>query len=272
MVDQVVREISLSLLSTAVFSDEVNDSFSSLCCSKVLSLQQALERAQTAFHSKCHEECIRWCDVVLDYTWEQLHSGVWADVNVAWKKLYALSSLLKAVSIASKGDANLENALLALDKGILLGAPVLGNTLTSLAAVLSSHITSSLVHRFEGSAVIAPSSQSVQPSLNENSTSMLTSPKISKKRREIKFRNYISFKELSEDCLNNDTTSSKRVKSTDTADTRTQQEIPTRHCPVMSEFLTQHMAVESPVVLTRCMDHWPAMSSRKWRCVFCTTR
>ena len=66
-------------------------------------------------------------------------------VIVAWKKLYTLSSLLKAVSIVSK-DVNLENA---------------GESpyLDLLAAVLSSHISCSLVYHFEGSAVNAPSSQ-----------------------------------------------------------------------------------------------------------------
>ena len=94
---------------------------------------------------------------------------------MAWKKLYTLSSLLKAVSIVSK-DVNLENALLALDT--ITGSLRIWEHIDLLAAVLSSHISCSLVYHFEGSAVNAPSSQSVQISLNENSTcaAMLPSP------------------------------------------------------------------------------------------------
>ena len=61
-----------------------------------------------------------WRHVVLYELHSGVLGGVWADVIVAWKKLYTLSSLLKAVSIVSK-DVNLENALLALDT--ITGSP-----------------------------------------------------------------------------------------------------------------------------------------------------
>jgi hypothetical protein len=35
------------------------------------------------------------------------------------------------------------------------------------------------------------------------------------------------------------------------------------HCPSIEQFLTRYMQTKKPVILTGCMDHWPAM--KKWR-------
>ena len=35
------------------------------------------------------------------------------------------------------------------------------------------------------------------------------------------------------------------------------------HCPSMEEFLRDYMKEKKPVILTGCIDHWPAM--QKWR-------
>jgi lysine-specific demethylase 8 len=35
------------------------------------------------------------------------------------------------------------------------------------------------------------------------------------------------------------------------------------HCPSIEEFLRDYMQKKKPVILTGCIDHWPAM--KKWR-------
>ncbi len=35
------------------------------------------------------------------------------------------------------------------------------------------------------------------------------------------------------------------------------------HCPSIEQFLTGYMQTKKPVILTGCIDHWPAM--KKWR-------
>ncbi len=35
------------------------------------------------------------------------------------------------------------------------------------------------------------------------------------------------------------------------------------HCPSMEQFLRDFMQKKKPVILTGCIDHWPAM--KKWR-------
>jgi len=35
------------------------------------------------------------------------------------------------------------------------------------------------------------------------------------------------------------------------------------HCPSIEQFLTCYMKTKKPVILTGCIDHWPAI--QKWR-------
>ena len=35
------------------------------------------------------------------------------------------------------------------------------------------------------------------------------------------------------------------------------------HCPSIEQFLTCYMQTKKPVLLTGCIDHWPAL--KKWR-------
>ena len=251
---QVVSELSSSLLSSGMFTGDVNYCISELSSPELPSLQEALEKGLNAFKCKQQEVCEQWCEVVLDYTWEKLHSGVWSDVSIGWRKLYALSSLLKAMSIASRENESLDTALLALDKGILLGAPVLGGALNSLAASLSFHIKQTKLSAVDGKSVIAPP-PNPPPSQGEQSTSV--------KRREIKLRNYKSVKLNEKDSDDDISVSTKRLKSgTDMApDIST----PLKHSPSLNEFLSHHMRSSEPAVLTGCMEHWPALSCRKWR-------
>lgn len=41
------------------------------------------------------------------------------------------------------------------------------------------------------------------------------------------------------------------------------KEIQRIHCPSIEQFLTDYIQTKKPVILTGCIDHWPAM--KKWR-------
>ncbi len=77
--------------------------------------------------------------VTLDYSWEQLHCGHWKDVKSCWRQAYALASLSKALNLYLLGKG--KEALVELDKGILLGAPVLRNSLHVVAALVNRELT-----------------------------------------------------------------------------------------------------------------------------------
>lgn len=76
-----------------------------------------------------------WAQVALDYSWEQLHKGHWKDVQLFWRQAYALAALLKALDLRLLGKR--EESLVEIDKGILLGAPIINSSLHVLAALIS---------------------------------------------------------------------------------------------------------------------------------------
>lgn len=63
--------------------------------SVVLLLQQAAD----LFHSGQRSECLQTSEVVLDYSWEKLNTGLWQDVDKDWRRVYAFGCLLKAVCL-----------------------------------------------------------------------------------------------------------------------------------------------------------------------------
>eukprot|EP00117_Sycon_ciliatum_P015165 scpid59953/ scgid15126/ Lysine-specific demethylase 8; JmjC domain-containing protein 5; Jumonji domain-containing protein 5 len=74
----------------------------------------------------------------LDICWEKLNSGYWRDVSVLWRQLYTYSSISMALSLAAEGL--LKESLKTCDVGLLMGAPVPGNHLHRLAAILTNRL------------------------------------------------------------------------------------------------------------------------------------
>ncbi|XP_045317770.1 bifunctional peptidase and arginyl-hydroxylase JMJD5 isoform X2 [Leopardus geoffroyi] len=89
-------------------------------------------------------ECLRASEAILDYSWEKLNTGPWRDVHRDWRRVYAFGCLLKAVCLCEEpGDAGAAAAALRVcDMGLLMGAAILGDILTKVAAVLQAHLPS----------------------------------------------------------------------------------------------------------------------------------
>ena len=117
------------------------------------SLHQALYNSWTAFCTQIRRDSntelpnntqdhcsLNWAQTALDFSWEQLNMGNWKDVELLWREAYSVAALLKALCLAWEG--NMQEALVEVDKGILLGAPVLDKSLQSLAALLTREIHS----------------------------------------------------------------------------------------------------------------------------------
>ncbi|XP_066131874.1 bifunctional peptidase and arginyl-hydroxylase JMJD5 isoform X1 [Saccopteryx bilineata] len=103
-----------------------------------------LQRAASLFYGGARAECLRTSEAVLDYAWERLNSGPWRDVDKDWRRLYAFGCLLKAVCLCEDpgGAAGVAAALKVCDMGLLMGAAVLDDVLTKVAAVLQTHLLS----------------------------------------------------------------------------------------------------------------------------------
>ncbi|XP_025775898.1 jmjC domain-containing protein 5 [Puma concolor] len=89
-------------------------------------------------------ECLQASEAILDYSWEKLNTGPWRDVHRDWRRVYSFGCLLKAVCLCEEpGDAGaVAAALRVCDMGLLMGAAILGDILTKVAAILQAHLPS----------------------------------------------------------------------------------------------------------------------------------
>ncbi|XP_018366263.1 PREDICTED: lysine-specific demethylase 8 isoform X1 [Trachymyrmex cornetzi] len=93
-------------------------------------------------------------EACLDRTWEILNSGYWKDVPIEYRYCYSLCVIVKAVLLELQWKVNarnytdkekktivLKNIISQIDRGILLGAPLLSmpNLLTTIATKLNNY-------------------------------------------------------------------------------------------------------------------------------------
>ena len=220
----------------------------------------------------CGDSCdasLKWAQVVMDFTWEQLNTGNWKDVSVGWREMYSIAALLKAANLSKK--RLLREALVELDKGILMGAPVFDNALHSFATTLTSQICT----------------ESISADLPDTQAASATH-----KPRKVVFKNYKHFQTTSNESPVQKQSSeeerctlpgAKKLKMNESSVVKQATpshpsnlgsiiplldpslRVPVVHCPSLETFHQQFMETATPTVITGAMDHWPAYSARKWR-------
>ncbi|XP_062508179.1 lysine-specific demethylase 8-like [Corticium candelabrum] len=168
---------------------------------------------------------------VLDYCWERLNSGYWKDVSVAWRKLYAHASLLKAACIlysTTSGDWSQlpsrdvwKEALGVCDMGLLMGFPIQDSVLSSLASRLSCLLGSNGAHSTDDGSFGEESCKRCKIDENKSVHALNSEPSIL-------------------------------------------YPIVQLERPSLELFQSVYMSTHMPVVIIGSMDHWPALSHRKW--------
>ena len=88
--------------------------------------------------------CFEKSDILLNFVWEKLNTGNWSIVDINWRKLYSLLSIMKVIFIVKliiEQSKNLENELdiqkdliKMCDVGCLMGAPILNHACSRLAS------------------------------------------------------------------------------------------------------------------------------------------
>ncbi|KAF6124961.1 lysine demethylase 8 [Phyllostomus discolor] len=103
-----------------------------------------LQQATNLFYEGRRSECLQTTEALLDYSWEKLNTGVWRDVDKDWRRVYSFSCLLKTMCLCeTPGDATtVAAALKVCDMGLLMGAAILGDILSKVAAILQTHLLS----------------------------------------------------------------------------------------------------------------------------------
>ena len=312
-----IRNFIVGITDSSKMEKQLKKLVDRSCHPLLQSIHQALHNSWTSF---CIRSCrdydaespnhtkgccsLTWAQIALDFSWEQLNTGHWKDVELVWREGYSVASLLKALCLAWEGD--IREALVEVDKGILLGAPVLDNALQSLAAVLTREIHSQdvlsevassepesieITHRSahvqyeqelprEDDSSGCLSDSVLAKGLEELGTRGEEQPQgsmspdtnqvpDSSKRHKVVFKNYKPFQsevsKMMAPNLPDDVVSDLNADESDIPLIDPTRRILVRHCPSLEEFQSKFMMTSTPVVISGAMDHWPACTSRKWR-------
>jgi len=269
---------ALELLLENIGGRLTHPAFPTLC--------SAIRNAKYLLCGNCYDTSLKWAQVAMDFTWEQLNTGNWKDVSVGWKEMYSIAALLKAANLSKKRQ--FREALVELDKGVLMGAPVFDNALHSFATALTSKICTEPTSSTDD----LPSSNTGNG--NATDTQAASDLVASQKPRKVVFKNYKQFQTRSnvQQQSFEDRSSlepqytlpeTKKLKMNKSAIVKQatpehpaklassiplldpSHRVPVVHCPSLETFHQQYMEMATPTVITGAMDHWPAYSARKWR-------
>ena len=216
----------------------------------------------------------QWAQVVLDYSWEQLNIGKWEDVDVVWREVYATAALLKALGLAREGER--QKALEVLDRGILLGAPILDSALQSFATCLTTSVFSSTSTE---SSCVEEERESLEGGRERDCDSRANRGGAVVGRggkKKIIFRNY-KLLQASDEVQSEE--SPKRPKlgidvhnlasrKVNVPLTDSEHKIPLVYLPSLDTFHQEYMVTKTPVTISGAMDTWPAYAERKWRLTY----
>ena len=111
------------------------------CISEIITVLKASDDNDEELSAKL---CFEKSDILLNFVWEKLNTGNWSMVDINWRKLYSLLSILKVIFIVkliNQSKKNLENEfdiqkdlIKMCDVGCLMGAPILNHACSRLAS------------------------------------------------------------------------------------------------------------------------------------------
>lgn len=274
-------EFSSTYVESDVLLTKIQQTVNSLDTSSSTNLRVVLEGGLNDLRGGDEEGCLRWSGVAEEWAWEQLHTGHWKDTSIACRELYSLASLLRGLAFAKMGEH--EKSLEVIDKGILMGAPVLGHTLQEMATILTTHISGSK-EKEDCLTAMVTNAGADQPEVSgdgkelavkddKSDQSLQAQKDVTGKvmlKKRVRFRSFVEY--------DSDTTEPpcKRLKEASPSPDREGMEDPRIDSDHQIKVLTNPsisafqdvMDSAKPVILCKCMEHWPAMGTRRWRYEF----
>ena len=125
-------------------------------------IQTCISEIMTILKSDNNEEfsaklCFEKSDILLNFVWEKLNTGNWSMVDITWRKLYSLLSILKVIFIVKliyQSKRNYENEfdiqkdlIKMCDIGCLMGAPILNHACSRLASFFNQLLIPKINHQ-----------------------------------------------------------------------------------------------------------------------------
>ena len=222
-----VQELSL-LLFNGTLLKEVQETLNELNTPAksnfLTALQKSIENIKIGDYNSSHD----WAQVAMEWSWEQLHAMHWKDLPISYRRLYAYTAILDAMVYCK--EEKYSNAMETIDRGLLLGAPVLNDSLQRWGSAVSRVIRETNYKRKE------------QPELDDK-TSISSLP--TKKLRNDAELHSVDSQSLLQSVITN---------------------VEVLHSPPsLLHFKEEYMKKGRPVLIKGCISHWPAMSTRQWR-------
>ena len=213
---------------------------------------------------------LSYSQISLDLIWEKLNTGNWKNVHRRWREAYTIASLLKALCLVGM-KAGEQEIFKGIDLGLMMGVPIMDNILAKIMNVIEkkgkfsrdSHVcykAKEYSDEFEaskqekGEARIGLKRKIVSDSkyrVNEGSSKDLRENDDVKKQHDMEEIAYV-FDSNAANCINLGLSVGRC------------NEIQRIEKPSLEFFYRNFILSCKPVIIIKAIDHWPAMSSRRW--------
>lgn len=195
---------------------------------------EAVQHYLKLLEGYCGLADISMAEVIRDRCWEELNTGYWADVPLVWRTLYSFAALLCSVGhlhnylVSCRTDVKqLVEALRSCDMGLIMGKPLAGDVLTTLASRCHEELANFCSHASNDCACKAGRQQS-GPAASGTANAC--------------FMNHVSWV--------------NPVSPSDPPAIR--HALDREECPSVEKFVTSLFG-QRAAVLTQCVSHWPAL-------------
>ena len=213
---------------------------------------------------------LSYSQISLDLVWEKLNTGNWKHVDRRWREAYTTASLLKTLCLVGMKAGELE-IFKSIDLGLMMGVPIMDNILARLVTAIEKSEKfardNHVCYKAKGH------SEKFEAGEHEKEET-----RIGMKRKIVGDSKYgINQYSLKDMCENDDAKKQNDMEEVasvfgpNTAN-YSNHGISVSGCnaiqrmekPSLEYFNRNFILSSKPVIITKAMNHWPAMFSRRW--------
>ena len=216
-------------------------------------LYSQLTCAVNCLYSDNFSECLEICDILLDRVWEELNTGHWKNVDINWRHVYTLLSVMKSLSqlslmMTNNGHIEYSSLLKTCDLGLLMGAPLMNNILSRLCKIFQG--------KFSGISSCFK--------WNNSNNTKGCSDQSSQNKKSRRDNNFCPVDNVSNFSHTEHTVSDNCAQGCEDLSPLNGGKVSNCFCPSVETFNANYFALETPVVISGAISHWPAFSDHDW--------
>ena len=217
------------------------------------------------------EASLDYAQIALDFVWEKLNTGNWKDIDRRWREAFTIGALLQVICLVGM-KADEKEIFKSVDLGLMMGVPMMGNILAKIAKVIE-----------EKDSMSIDNNASIEEIQNVRS---FEAGKQDEAKRKSEFRyegDLLAIKQRKKDNGIKLEMEENKVNQESFAEESTMNfakktfalnypkiELDKRKLiqrikkPSLEYFYGNCILLSKPVIIENAMDHWPAMTSRRW--------